>query len=201
MYSSIRFEEGRRRQDRRRAEHRRNHHRPDAERARGGDLLQDPVPQPSDQAQDRPGVPGRRRPARRPTSPAGPSRSCSATPASFTFMDLEDYSQFTLAKDDIEEEWPYLVRRPRRRAGHDVGRPGARPRAADDGHPEITDTRPSMKGGSVTARTKPATAGERPGRPGARIPIQRRGDPGGHADGRVRRQGVNRGRSEEISDD
>ena len=26
----------------------------------------------------------------------------------FTFMDLKDYSQFTLTKEDIEDEWPYL---------------------------------------------------------------------------------------------
>ena len=29
--------------------------------------------------------------------------------ASITFMDLQDYSQFTLTKDEIEDEWPYLT--------------------------------------------------------------------------------------------
>jgi translation elongation factor P/translation initiation factor 5A len=29
--------------------------------------------------------------------------------SSITFMDLQDYSQFTLTKDEIEEEWPYLA--------------------------------------------------------------------------------------------
>jgi len=76
---------------------------------------------------------------------------------SFTFMDLEDYSQFTLAKEDIEDEWDYLSE----------GLEGALA-LMSEGRVlglelptmvalEITDTRPSMKGGSVTARTKPAT--------------------------------------------
>jgi len=76
---------------------------------------------------------------------------------SFTFMDLEDYSQFTLAKEDLEEEWSYLseglegvlaLMSESRVLGLELPTLVAF---------EITDTRPSMKGGSVTARTKPAT--------------------------------------------
>jgi elongation factor P len=76
---------------------------------------------------------------------------------SFTFMDLEDYSQFSLAKDDIEEEWPYLAE-----ALEGVLAMMSEGRVLGLELPTtvtlaITDTRPSMKGGSVTARTKPAT--------------------------------------------
>jgi elongation factor P len=77
--------------------------------------------------------------------------------ASFTFMDLEDYSQFSLAKDDLEDEWPYLAEglegvlamiSEGRVLGLEL------PTAVTVA---IAETRPSMKGGSVTARTKPAT--------------------------------------------
>jgi len=77
--------------------------------------------------------------------------------SSITFMDLQDYSQFTLTKDEIEEEWPYLsegleglisISSEGRVLGLEV------PTFVDL---EIVDTRPSVKGGSVTARTKPAT--------------------------------------------
>ena len=76
---------------------------------------------------------------------------------SITFMDLQDYSQFTLTKDEIEDEWPYLTE----------GVEGliailSEGRALGLEIPtfvnlEIVETRPSVKGGSVTARTKPAT--------------------------------------------
>ena len=77
--------------------------------------------------------------------------------SSITFMDLQDYSQFTLTKDDIEDEWPYLTE----------GVEGLIA-ISSDGRVlgleiptfislEIVETRPSVKGGSVTARTKPAT--------------------------------------------
>jgi elongation factor P len=77
--------------------------------------------------------------------------------ASITFMDLQDYNQFTLAKDEIEEEWPYLsegldgiiaISSEGRVLGLEI------PTFVDL---EIVETRPSVKGGSVTARTKPAT--------------------------------------------
>jgi elongation factor P len=74
-----------------------------------------------------------------------------------TFMDLQDYSQFRLAKDELEDEWPYLTE----------GVEGLMA-ISSEGHVlglemptfinlEIVETRPSVKGGSVTARTKPAT--------------------------------------------
>jgi elongation factor P len=77
--------------------------------------------------------------------------------SSVTFMDLQDYTQFTLTKDEIEDEWPYLTE----------GLEGLiaisfEGRALGLEIPtfinlEIVETRPSVKGGSVTARTKPAT--------------------------------------------
>ncbi len=77
--------------------------------------------------------------------------------SSITFMDLQDYSQFTLTKDEIEEEWPYLsdgieglisISSEGRVLGLQI------PTFINL---EIVDTQPSVKGGSVTARTKPAT--------------------------------------------
>lgn len=74
-----------------------------------------------------------------------------------TFMDLQDYSQFALTKDEIEDEWPYLtegveglvaISSEGRVLGLEV------PTFIEL---EIVETRPSVKGGSVTARTKPAT--------------------------------------------
>jgi elongation factor P len=78
-------------------------------------------------------------------------------PSSITFMDLQDYSQFTLTKDDLAEEWPYLTAGIEeltaiRSEGSVVGL-----EIPTFISLEIVDTRPSMKGGSVTARTKPAT--------------------------------------------
>jgi len=77
--------------------------------------------------------------------------------SSWTFMDLQDYSQFTLAKEDIEDEWPYVLE----------GTEGlvvmvSDGRAVGIGLPlqvsmTIVETAPSAKGGSATARTKPAT--------------------------------------------
>jgi elongation factor P len=75
----------------------------------------------------------------------------------YAFMDLGDYTQFTLTKEDIENEWPYLTE----------GMEGltalmSEGRAIGIELPlqvslRIEETRPSVKGGSVTARTKPAT--------------------------------------------
>jgi elongation factor P len=74
-----------------------------------------------------------------------------------TFMDLEDYSQFALTKDDLENEWLYLTE----------GMDGllalvSEGRVIGIELPlhvslKIVETRPPVKGGSVTARTKPAT--------------------------------------------
>ncbi len=77
--------------------------------------------------------------------------------SSITFMDLQDYGQFTLAKDEIEDEWPYLtegmegliaISSEGRVLGLEI------PTFVEL---EIVETIPSVKGGSVTARTKPAT--------------------------------------------
>lgn len=77
--------------------------------------------------------------------------------SSITFMDLRDYSQFSLTKDEIEEEWPYLsegieglvaISSEGRVLGLEI------PTFINL---EIVDTRPSVKGASITARTKPAT--------------------------------------------
>jgi elongation factor P len=76
---------------------------------------------------------------------------------SFSFMDLGDYSQFALTKDEIEEEWPYLTEglegvlalmTEGRVIGLELPLQISLP---------IIETMPSVKGGSVTARTKPAT--------------------------------------------
>jgi elongation factor P len=76
--------------------------------------------------------------------------------SSISFMDRQDYAQFTLTKDEIENEWPYLSE----------GMEGLLALTSDGRvlglelpilvSLTITETRPSIKGGSVTARTKPA---------------------------------------------
>jgi elongation factor P len=76
---------------------------------------------------------------------------------SFTFMDLADYSQFTLSKEDLESEWSYLAE-----SVEGILALMSEGRVIGLELPVavvliIVDTRPSMKGGSVTARTKPAT--------------------------------------------
>ncbi|MFO7733299.1 MAG: elongation factor P [Candidatus Aminicenantes bacterium] len=77
--------------------------------------------------------------------------------SSVTFMDLQDYSQFALAKDEIGDEWPYLsegveglvaIVSEGRVLGLEI------PTFVNL---EIVETQPSVKGGSVTSRTKPAT--------------------------------------------
>ncbi len=79
-----------------------------------------------------------------------------ADASGFAFMDQRDFSQFTLAKDEIEDEWPYLTEglegvlaltSDGRVLGLELPTLVALP---------IVETRPSVKGGSVTARTKPA---------------------------------------------
>ena len=75
---------------------------------------------------------------------------------SFAFMDQKDYSQFTLTKDDLENEWPYLTE-----AVEGLVALFSEGRVLGLELPllvplTIAETRPPMKGGSVTARTKPA---------------------------------------------
>lgn len=77
--------------------------------------------------------------------------------SSVTFMDLEDYSQFTLAKDEIEDEWPYLTE-----GVEGLVAISSEGRVLGLEIPtfvnlEIVETMPAVKGGSVTSRTKPAT--------------------------------------------
>ncbi len=77
--------------------------------------------------------------------------------AAITFMDLQDFSQFTLAKEEIEEEWPYLTE-----GIEGLSSISSEGRVLGLQLPsfiEVTveETRPSVKGGSVNARTKPAT--------------------------------------------
>jgi elongation factor P len=73
------------------------------------------------------------------------------------FMDLQDYSQFTLSKDDIEGEWPYLTE-----DLEGVLSLVSEGRVIGIELPllvtmKIEETSPTMKGASVTTRTKPAT--------------------------------------------
>ncbi len=75
----------------------------------------------------------------------------------YTFMDVENYSQYSLNSDDIEEMEPYLTE----------GLEGIIALLVDDEIlgielPQsviltITETSPSIKGASTTGRTKPAT--------------------------------------------
>jgi elongation factor P len=74
-----------------------------------------------------------------------------------TFMDLQDFSQFTLAKDEIEEEWPYLFE-----GIEGLLSISTEGRVLGLQLPafialEIVETPPYVKGGSVTGRAKPAT--------------------------------------------
>lgn len=77
--------------------------------------------------------------------------------SSITFMDLQDYSQFALSKEELEEEWPYLTE-----GVEGLISISSEGRVLGLEIPtfinlEIVETRPGVKGGSVTARTKPAT--------------------------------------------
>lgn len=75
----------------------------------------------------------------------------------FTFMDVEDYSQYTLGKNELEEDLGYLTE----------GLEGIYALIIDDRvlgvelpqtvSLEITETAPAIKGASATSRTKPAT--------------------------------------------
>ncbi|MBN1670746.1 MAG: elongation factor P-like protein YeiP [Kiritimatiellae bacterium] len=78
-------------------------------------------------------------------------------PSGYTFMDLTDYSQFTLTADDLADQTEYLS----------DGLEGLLALLSDGRvlgvelpptvELAITETGPSMKGASATARTKPAT--------------------------------------------
>lgn len=74
----------------------------------------------------------------------------------FTFMDIEDYSQYTLGKDQLEDDLGYLT----------DGLEGVQVLIVDDRvlgielpqtvNLEIVETAPGIKGASATNRTKPA---------------------------------------------
>jgi elongation factor P len=75
----------------------------------------------------------------------------------YTFMDIEDYTQHTLGKDELEDSLDYLT----------DGLEGLYALIIDDNvlgielpqfvELKITDTAPGIKGASATSRTKPAT--------------------------------------------
>lgn len=75
---------------------------------------------------------------------------------SMTFMDLQDFSQFTLSREDFEEAWPYLFE-----GLEGLSAVVSEGRVLGLDLPllvtmTIEETAPMVKGGSVTARTKPA---------------------------------------------
>jgi elongation factor P len=75
----------------------------------------------------------------------------------FTFMDLEDYSQFELMADEIEEAVPYLVDGMENIKALIQGGKVLGIQLPDTVELQITECAPSMRGASVTARTKAAT--------------------------------------------
>ena len=75
----------------------------------------------------------------------------------FTFMDAEDYSQFELAADEIEDVIPYLTESTEGLKALVQNGKVLCLQLPDTVILEITECAPSMKGASVTARTKAAT--------------------------------------------
>ena len=80
-----------------------------------------------------------------------------ADSSGITFMDIEDCSQFTLTKDDLEDEWPYLTE-----GLEGISSISSEGRVIGLSLPAfvnltVVETQPTLKGGSVTARMKPAT--------------------------------------------
>jgi len=75
----------------------------------------------------------------------------------YTFMDLENYEQFELFKDDIEECLPFLLED--MEGIHALVSDGKvlTLRMPDTVEMEIVECPPAMKGASATSRTKPAT--------------------------------------------
>lgn len=75
---------------------------------------------------------------------------------SMTFMDLQDFSQFALSREDVGEDWLYLFE----------GLEGVSALMSEGQvlglelpllvTMDIVETTPTIKGGSATARTKPA---------------------------------------------
>ena len=75
----------------------------------------------------------------------------------FVFMDLDDYSQIELNADEIEDAVPYLTDGLEGIKALVQGDKVLCIQLPDSVDLEITETAPSMRGASVTARTKAAT--------------------------------------------
>ena len=75
----------------------------------------------------------------------------------FTFMDLEDYSQFELMGDEMEGTIPYLVDGMEGIKALMQGGKVLCLQLPDTVELQITECAPTMRGASVTARTKAAT--------------------------------------------
>ena len=74
----------------------------------------------------------------------------------FTFMDLEDYTQFELMADEIEDAVPYLVDGMEGIKALTQGSKVLCIQMPDAVELQIAECAPSMRGASVTARTKTA---------------------------------------------
>ncbi|MBU0677202.1 MAG: elongation factor P [Verrucomicrobia bacterium] len=75
----------------------------------------------------------------------------------FTFMDLDDYSQFDLNESDLKEIIPYLIDDMEGISAIVSDGRILAVKLPDVVELEIAECGPSMKGASATARTKPAT--------------------------------------------
>jgi len=75
----------------------------------------------------------------------------------YTFMDMESYEQFELFKDDIEDCLPFLVEEMEGIMALISDDKVLALKMPDTVELEIVECDPSIKGASVTARTKPAT--------------------------------------------
>ena len=106
------------------------------------------------------------------------------------FLDEQDYNQYALPLEDLEQRSPLPDRKPRRRAGPDLQRPVHRPATAGGGRTQsrrVRSRRPRQ------LRHQPHQARQtrnRPGRASARVPFARRGGEGRHAERRVSVAGV-----------
>ena len=74
----------------------------------------------------------------------------------FVFMDLDDYSQIELNADELEDAIPYLTEGLEGIKALVQGEKVLCIQLPDSVELEITETAPSMRGASVTARTKAA---------------------------------------------
>ncbi len=75
----------------------------------------------------------------------------------YAFMDLENYEQFELFEDDIEECLPFLIEEMEGISAIISDDKVLALRMPDTIDLEIVECPPAMKGASVTSRTKPAT--------------------------------------------